>query len=92
MKYKRFKRKVLDLLDLPPDSDQCKTRITMVGNTDLLIEGHAGVLQYSDKLIRFLTKESVLRVEGTELILRQLSADRAYVCGAVAGWRYEDGL
>lgn len=64
----------------------------MVGNTDLLIEGHAGVLQYSDKLVRFLTKESPLRVEGTALTMRQLSADRAYICGAVSGWRYEDGV
>ncbi len=92
MKHRRFKRKVLDLLDLPADSDQCGMRVTMVGNTDLLIEGHAGVLQYSDKLVRFLTKESPLRVEGTALTMRQLSADRAYICGAVSGWRYEDGV
>ena len=83
--YKRF----LQALDLPVDADGTVLKITMVADTDLLIENHKGVIRYTENFIRFHSDHGIIRVEGQQLQLSEFAAERAYVRGVVHGWFLE---
>ena len=89
-KHQKLRKGLLRALDLPADADGSVIRVTMIGNTDLLVENHAGVIRYNDDLVRLQSEYGVLRIEGRGLQLSEFGQERAYIRGAVFGWRYED--
>lgn len=91
-KHHKLKRKLLNALDLPADADGSAIRITMVANTDLLVENHAGVLRYTDRLVRLYSPHGILRIEGKALQLSEFGPERVYIRGEIAGWQYEDAV
>lgn len=88
---KNLKKAVFRVLDLPEEADGNTIKVTMVGRNDLLVENHKGVLQYAVELVRLLSSDGVLRVEGAQLMLSEFGMGRAYIRGEIAGWRFEDG-
>lgn len=87
-KKSRFRR-ILTALDLPEEVDLSMPKLTMLGNNELLIENHRGILQYSEAQIRLMTTEGVIRVTGETLCIREFSAESMSVLGHVFGWQYE---
>lgn len=85
---RKIKRILLKAFDLPQETEQTVPKLTMLGQTDLLVENHAGVLQYEHTLIRLLTHEGVLNIKGEALQLMELAKFRAYVQGNIAGLEY----
>lgn len=88
--YKKMHRNLLRFLDLPSDSDGTVLKITMVADTDLLIENHCGVIRYTESLIRLNSEHGIIRIEGKDLQLSEFAAERAYIQGKVFGWHFED--
>ena len=84
----RFRR-VLRALDLPEEVDLNVPKFTMLGNTDLLVENHRGILQYNEGLIRLVTADGVVRITGTGLELTEFGSERVLVRGALNGWCFE---
>lgn len=89
---KRTLGTVLGWLDLPQDIDPAVFRVTVIGMRRAAVENHAGILQYSAACVRLLTADGVLRIEGEELVLRELAAGRLVVEGGIRAWRMEDAI
>ena len=89
-KKSKWQRALLSVLDLPVETEPTVPKLTMVGRSDLLVENHKGVLQYTPDSIRLMTHEGVLNISGQELELLELAAGRAYVRGKIAGAQYVD--
>lgn len=88
-KQHRIRKKILQILDLPVDADGDVLKITMVADTDLLIENHKGVIRYTETFVRFHSDHGIIRVEGSDLQLSEFAAERAYIRGSVHGWCLE---
>ena len=88
---KKWKRVVLEALDLPQEADGETVKVTMIGRSDLLVENHRGILEYALEYVRLLSGDGVIRVEGRELMLSEFGAGRAYVRGNISGWSFEGG-
>lgn len=88
---KKWKRVVLETLDLPLEADGETVKVTMIGRSDLLVENHRGILEYALEYVRLLSGDGVIRVEGRELMLSEFGAGRAYVRGNISGWSFEGG-
>ena len=88
---KKWKRVVLETLDLPLEADDETVKVTMIGRSDLLVENHRGILEYALEYVRLLSVDGVIRVEGRELMLSEFGAGRAYVRGNISGWSFEGG-
>lgn len=78
-----FARKLHEALDLPLEIAPHVSKVTMLGQQDLLVENHRGVLQCGKEQVRLLTNDGVLGVQGKALELRELSDSRAYVRGEI---------
>lgn len=84
----RLGRRLLSALDLPEEAAGTP-KITVLGREHALIENHTGVYQYRAEEICLYTKAGMLYVTGEGLTLREITPERLFISGRVAGLRYE---
>ncbi len=66
---------------LPPDALGDCARVTLAGRLSVTVEGQHGIVELSDEQIRLRTGDGILRVCGSGLHLRALSAEQAVIAG-----------
>lgn len=88
----RFTRKLrkwsVDILDLPQDLVFDLPRLTMVGNKQLLIENHRGVLHFSPDQLRLALPEGALTVSGSRLVIKAIMPEEVLIEGDIAAIQY----
>ncbi|RUT36428.1 sporulation protein YqfC [Paenibacillus zeisoli] len=88
----RFTRKLrkwsVDILDLPQDLVFDLPRLTMVGNKQLLIENHRGVLHFSPDQLRLALPEGSLTVAGSRLVIKAIMPEEILIEGDIAAIQY----
>lgn len=57
--------------------------ISMTGNEELTIENYKGVIEYSEGRIRVNTTKGVLKIEGRNMLLREITDDDIEVTGTI---------
>lgn len=71
------------VLDLPKDITMEMPRITMIGQYQMYIENHRGVLQFSDKELRLLLTKGQLLIKGNNLVIRAILPEEVLVEGII---------
>ncbi|MBP1999166.1 sporulation protein YqfC [Paenibacillus shirakamiensis] len=88
----RFTRKLrkwsVDVLDLPQDLVFDLPRLTMIGNKQLLIENHLGVLHFSSEKLRLEINQGHLEVDGTGLMIKAIMPDEVLIEGFISNIQY----
>ncbi len=82
-KKKQVFSRVLRGCGLPQELDARQFFVQWIGGAECVIEQHRGIFCMERNKIRFATEQGALTVEGEMLELRQLSAARALVLGAI---------
>lgn len=77
------------LLEIPQDIVMDLPRITMLGNKQLLIENHKGIIEYTPSLVRIKLNQGELIVSGNDLILGNLQFEQILVEGTVGEIKYD---
>ena len=57
--------------------------IINVSGRVLYVEGHLGLVSLSKELISFKVKNGVIMVEGSDMILAELSENTIKICGSI---------
>lgn len=76
---------VAELFDLPADVVAGLPHMEMIGNRQLYLEHHTGILSYSDCQIDANTTTGVLRVCGESLHLIAMTAEELRIGGVIRG-------
>jgi sporulation protein YqfC len=84
-KWSQFTAKVLDL---PQDVVQDLPRITMIGNVQLYIENHQGVLHFTSNLLQLQLSQGKLEVQGKQLVIRAILPEEVFIEGKIDGIQY----
>jgi sporulation protein YqfC len=71
------------VLDLPKDITMEMPRITMIGQFQMYIENHRGVLHFSDKELRLLLTKGQLIIKGNNLVIRAILPEEVLVEGII---------
>lgn len=71
------------VLDLPKDITMEMPRITMIGQYQMYIENHRGVLHFSDKELRLLLTKGQLLIKGKDLVIRAILPEEVLVEGII---------
>lgn len=74
---------VAELFDLPADVVAGLPRMEMIGDRQLYLEHHTGILSYSQEQIDANTAAGVLRVRGTGLTLLAMTAGELRIGGRI---------
>jgi sporulation protein YqfC len=71
------------VLDLPQDLTMEMPRITMIGQLQMYIENHRGVLLFSNQELRLLLTKGQLLVRGENLVIRMILPEEVLLEGIV---------
>ena len=80
----RVLESVAELFDLPADVVAGLPRLELVGDRQLYLEHHAGILAYSEEQIDVNTTAGALRVRGEGLSLLAMTAEELRIGGRIA--------
>ena len=90
MRYfrRKFSKWTARLFDLPPDVVFDLPRITMIGNRQLYIENHRGVLHFSPELLKLAVSKGELEIRGSHLSIRAILPEEVMIEGIILELKY----
>ncbi|MFC0212080.1 sporulation protein YqfC [Paenibacillus chartarius] len=77
-----------NLLDLPQDVVHDLPRITMIGNMQLYIENHRGVLHFSSDRLQLALSHGKLDIHGKQLVIRAILTEEVFIEGTIDDIQY----
>lgn len=83
-KAQGLRTRAAELFDLPADLVAGLAHMEVLGDRQLFLEGHDGILSYSDTQIDISAGALVVRVRGSALELRGMTEDEVRVRGQIA--------
>ena len=87
-KQEKVKREVTAALALPKEIVLNLPLITLYGNEELNLENYKGVVEYTDERIRISTSKGILKIEGRNLLLKQVTSENISVTGGIVKIEY----
>lgn len=84
-----FKAIISDLFELPREVVLDLPRLTMVGNVQLYLENHRGVIAYDENQVRIGVNNGEIIIRGSNLQIKNLVAEELLINGAIEGLDYE---
>lgn len=87
-KPKRYESALLraaSLFDLPADAVAGVPRVELLGENELRVENHRGILSYSTEEIHISTGHFIIQVQGQTLSLRAMTAVDLLITGTISG-------
>lgn len=82
---KRVEYLLAHFLELPKDVVMDLPRITLLGDMQLYVENHRGIIEYTKERIRISTGLGELLINGSSLVLRNIFPDEIAVDGKIKG-------
>lgn len=82
-KTQEIKKGLAEILELPQDIILDIPKITMVGNLQIYIENHKGIIEYTKSRIRINSKSGILRIIGNNLVLKSILTDEIIIIGEI---------
>ena len=77
------------ILEIPQDIILDLPRITMLGNKQILIENHRGIIEYTSNLVRIKLNYGELAVNGTGFTLGNLQPEQILIEGIIHHVQYD---
>ena len=82
-KTQMLRTRMAELFDLPADLVAGLAHMELLGDRQFFLEGHEGILSYSDTQIDISTGALVVRVRGRGLELRSMTDSEVRIRGAI---------
>lgn len=81
---------VADLLEIPRDLVLDLPKLTVIGRTEIHVENHRGIIEYSLNRVRVNLSRGYLELEGANFEIKALLPDEMYIIGEIRSIRYLD--
>jgi len=85
MKQNKIRQTLGDTFELPRDIVLDVPRLTLLGNSQLLVENHRGIILYNEEKIRFNTNIGEFVISGEDLVIKDISQIEMLIEGRVTG-------
>lgn len=79
----RAKNKIGSMLELPREVVMNLPLTTIVGADEINIENYKGIIEYSPMKIRIKTSSGIIKIEGRNLNLGQITTENIEVTGSL---------
>ncbi|MDP4181976.1 MAG: sporulation protein YqfC [Bacillota bacterium] len=84
----KLKERVTEVLDLPKEVVLDIPKLTMIGNTNLIIENYKGIIEYDLEKIRINTGIGIIRICGCALFIKEITSEDIMVNGKIVSLEY----
>ncbi|SMB90968.1 sporulation protein YqfC [Desulfonispora thiosulfatigenes DSM 11270] len=86
---KNIKHQFSSMFDIPKDIMLDLPKISVMGDIQVYIENHRGIIEYKTENVRVSTTLGEINIEGEELVLRNIGAEEIYVDGKIKNISFE---
>lgn len=80
---RKLRKWTADILDMPQDVMYDLPRLTMIGDRQLYIENHRGVIHFSSEKLTLALSKGELEVTGSELVIRTIWTEEVFIEGII---------
>lgn len=77
------RRSIADILEIPGDVVLNLPKIVLVGNVQVFIENHRGIVEYTPERVRVIVGSGEVAVNGADLAIRNILPDEICVDGHI---------
>lgn len=84
---KAVREKMGQILDMPLDMIKNCSRMTIIGNENVLIENYKGIIEYEDEIIRLSNSICIL---GLNLFIEEITDDEIMITGNIKTIEFEN--
>jgi sporulation protein YqfC len=77
-----------DMLDLPKDLVLDLPRIVIIGQRELHLENHKGIIEYGDSCIKINLARGLLEIKGEGLEIKLIMQDEVSIIGIINSLRF----
>lgn len=89
-KRELISKAMADFLEIPADVVLDLPKLTITGRTELYLENHKGIIEYSTSRMRINLSRGYLEIKGERLEIQALMPDEMKVIGEINSVRYLD--
>ncbi|MPW27080.1 sporulation protein YqfC [Alkalibaculum sp. M08DMB] len=82
-KIEEIKENISDIFELPKEITLNLPKITIIGNVQVRIENHKGIIEYNDDKIRINSKVGIMIVTGENLLIRNIIKEEVVIEGNI---------
>ncbi|MCX7883892.1 MAG: sporulation protein YqfC [Caloramator sp.] len=76
-----FKSRLSESLDIPKDVTFGVPNIKMMGNIEITIENHKGIVEYSQNILRINSVCGIIKVSGKNLEIKEINQEYITING-----------
>lgn len=80
---RRLQQQLSSFLDIPHDIVLDLPKITLIGNIQLYIENHRGIIEYSPETVRISVSIGEIEIKGKDLRILTISRDELSLDGTI---------
>ncbi|MBZ4653761.1 MAG: sporulation protein YqfC [Bacillota bacterium] len=80
---KNVQQKIAHYLDIPKEIILDLPKITLIGDIQLYIENHRGIIEYTSEKIRIAIAIGELEIGGEKLVIRNITREEMYLDGHI---------
>ncbi|MDR2168070.1 MAG: sporulation protein YqfC [Clostridiales bacterium] len=78
-----LKRRIIQALELPADIMLDLPVVTVTGDEELVLTNHRGLLEYGAGHVRLGCSRGQIKIFGTNLILKEITAESIVIAGKI---------
>lgn len=78
-----IKQRIAETLEIPKDVVMDLPKTTIIGNIQVNIENHNGIIEYSDKTIRINTSIGIFKIEGNKMSIKYITLEEVVIVGII---------
>jgi len=86
---KRFRTALAETFELPKEILLDLPRVTLIGNLQLYVQNHRGIVEYADQVIRISVNGGELIIKGERLVIKNVFSEEIYIEGSILSLDYE---
>lgn len=86
---REIQEKLLRALELPDDVVLDLPKVTVIGDIQIYLENHRGIIAYSPTVVRIAVSIGEIQIDGEGLFIRTINRDEIYLEGRIYAVRYQ---
>lgn len=87
-KLKNIKTDISDTLELPKEIMLDLPKVTLIGNIQLNIENHKGIIEYTSNQIRISSNSGMIKIQGKDLYIKTIIKEEIIITGEINTFEY----
>lgn len=79
----KLRRKISESLNLPEDVILDVPNIKIKGDSEVFIENHRGIIEYSKELLRLNSVLGIIKIKGENLQIKEINQEDILILGSI---------